>query len=450
MFPYRVHHSFRASIGAPALAALLFLAGCSADSGGAVVLGALPVTAVTFDTAVAIDYAAPVLQPRHGYAPVIADFDDDGRHDLFLGGHAFSGGLLRRYPIADRVFLYREGAYQPAPGALPPGEDRHGCAAADLVGDACLDLFCVAGAERGTGGDDNELWRGDCDGGFTPVPDFGAEYPSGRSRLARALDIDGDGDSDLVATVFGRREDQRPNATSLFRNDGPAGFTRVDSCLRAEAGSRCLAASDLDGDGRGDIVACAARSGVDAYVGLAGGECRSLSLFDEARRWQALTLFPLATGREDSFVGATTLEGAPSVLVLEDLRVDPGVDAIRYRSGLRLVLGPGFAQCRVHSLAVGDLTADGAAELMLTLVDAGDPAERCRPVAEVLLLGPAFSRGVALANGPHQGPTYAAILNGQALRSGPQPGRPGVVDMATLPRGWPPAAAVVDQRRPSP
>ena len=341
-------------------------------------------------------------------------------------------------------------APSPAPTALPPGQDRHGCAAADLVGDACLDLFCVAGAERGAGGHDNELWEGDCRGGFTPVPGFGAEYPTGRSRLARALDLDGDGDRDLVASVFGEREDAQPNATSLFRNDGAAGFTRIDSCLSAQAGSRCLATPDLDGDGRDDIVACAARQGVDAYVELAGDRCRTFPVFAEPRRWQALAMAPLASGEGDSFVGATTLDEAPTVVVLQGLGVEPGAGAVAYRSGFRLALGAAFAACRVHSLALGDLTADGVAELVLTLVDAADPAARCRPAAELLLLGPTFRRAVALDSGPHRGPTFAAILNGQALRSGAQPGSPGVVDLASLPRGWPAARAAIDQRVPSP
>ncbi|MEQ8264203.1 VCBS repeat-containing protein [Pseudohaliea sp.] len=432
------------------LAALLLLAGSAAGCGDAGDLASLPVTAVATETGVVVDYAAPALQPRHGYEPVTADFDGDGRRDFFLGGHAFSAGLSRRYPIADRVFLYRDGAYQPAPRPLPPGEDRHGCVAADLVGDGCLDLFCVAGAERGAGGHDNELWEGDCRGGFTPVPNFGAEYPTGRSRLARALDLDGDGDRDLAASVFGRREDAQPNATSLFRNEGPAGFTRIESCLPAEAGSRCLATSDLDGDGREDIVACAARQGVDAYVELAGDRCRAVPLFAESRRWQVLALAPLSSGKGDSFVGATTLDAAPTVVVLEGLRVEPGAGAVAYRSGFRLALAPAYAGCRVHSLAVGDLTADGIAELMLTLVDAGDAAVRCRPAAELLLLGPTFRRAVALESGPHRGPTFAAILNGQALRSGALPGSPGVVDLASLPRGWPAAGAGIDQRVPSP
>ncbi len=443
-----VQTGFRSRAALRGLAALLLLASNAAGCGEAGDLAALPVTTVATEAGVVVDYAAPALQPRHAYEPVLADFDGDGRRDFFLGGHAFSAGLSRRYPIADRVFLYRDGGYEPVPGALPPGADRHGCAAADLVGDACADLFCVAGAGRGAGGHDNELWQGDCRGGFTPVADSGAEYPTGRSRLARALDLDGDGDRDLVASVFGQREDAQPNATSLFRNDGGAGFTRIDSCLPAAAGSRCLATSDLDDDGRDDIVACAARQGIDAYVDLAGGQCRALPLFAKPRRWRALALAPLSSGADDSFVGATTLSGAPSVVVLEGLRVEAG--AVAYRSGFRLALAPAFAGCRIHSLAVGDLTADGVAELMLTLVDAGDTAARCQPAAELLLLGPSFRRAVALDSGPHQGPTFAAILNGQALRSGAQPDRPGVVDLASLPRGWPAARPAIDQRLPSP
>jgi len=439
---------FRPRASLRGMAALLLLASSAASCGDSGDLASLPVTKVATEAGVVVDYTAPVLQPRHGYEPVIADLDGDGRRDFFLGGHAFSAGLSRRYPIADRVFLYREGRYQPAPRALPPSPDRHGCAAADLVGDACLDLFCVAGAERGAGGYDNELWEGDCRGGFTPVPGFGAEHPTGRSRLARALDLDGDGDRDLVASVFGQRGDAQPNATSLFRNDGAAGFTRINSCLPADAGSSCLATSDLDGDGRDDIVACAARQGVDAYVALAGDRCRALPLFAEPRRWQALALAPLASGEGDSFVGATTLDGAPTVVVLEGLRVEAG--AVDYRFGFRLALAPAFAACRVHSLAVGDVTDDGIAELMLTLVDAGDPTARCRPAGELLLLGPAFRRAASLDSGSHRGPTFAAILNGQALRSGALPGSPGVVDLASLPRGWPAAGAAIDQRVPSP
>jgi hypothetical protein len=224
---------------------------------------AVPVTPLT-GRVVAVDVATEVGLPTRSqsWGATVADFDGDGRDDVFLGRH---GARARLYRNIGGEFVDSEQAFG--------GGDRHACAAADVDGSGLPDLYCAFGASRGTGTKHNQLWL---DPGRTPAlheDAGGATEPLGRGRQPRFFDIDEDGDDDLFIGQETKRMDGLPSVNRGYLAVGPAAFEAaplpgIDSGLAAEA----IDVADYDGDGRDDLLfvywdkrALAPTSGIRLY-----------------------------------------------------------------------------------------------------------------------------------------------------------------------------------------
>jgi hypothetical protein len=191
-----------------------------------------------------VDVSTPSGIARTGptYDAAIGDFDDDGHPDIYIGGHGSGAVLLRN--LGDGRFenvIERSG--------IDPMGDQHGTAWTDLDNDGRLDLVVGLGAGRGLVEKQNRLYRDDGDGRFHDVAvASGTADPHGRARAVAALDVDGDGRLDLVVANVA-------SPSRLFHNRGDGTFEDVSeqSGIAAISATR-LAWADVDHDGDPDLL----------------------------------------------------------------------------------------------------------------------------------------------------------------------------------------------------
>jgi hypothetical protein len=190
----------------------------------------------------------------HGHGLLAGDVNGDRRVDLLA---------IHSNPDDDLSVLLNDGQarFAPAPGSpFPLGRAPYPSALADLDGDGHLDV-----ASPSTGSDPPSLTivRGDGRGAFQPAPGP-LELQMKRPFFVGAGDLEGDRDLDLLVTH------DEMEKLSLLLNDGKGHFRESPASPFSLGGRAWEAAlSDLDGDGRRDLVTA---GGGHVRAFLAGAE----------------------------------------------------------------------------------------------------------------------------------------------------------------------------------
>ena len=204
-------------------------------------------------TAIALpNPAINVLSPRDW---AVADFDGDGRLDVFLASHGldqspFPGGQ-------SHIFIQNAaGQLVDETSARIPiiNNFTHTVAAADIDGDGDIDLY-MGNIGGGTTGP--LLYMNDGTGHFTPRTAGLPAAVASRTQVftsARFLDVNNDGSPDLI---LGSNHNTDHNVVLL--NDGLGNFSIASNVLPPKFGglgweSIAISPADYDGDGYTDLI----------------------------------------------------------------------------------------------------------------------------------------------------------------------------------------------------
>lgn len=313
---------------------------------------------------------------------------------LSLPIHAANAQLA--LPQFDRVLLLETSAETSANASI-----------GDVNGDGTPDIVLAKGRHWPLV---DRVLLGNGKGGFAPARDLG--IASDRSYAARLVDLDRDGDLDVVLS------NDRPDPSLVYLNDGTGHFTVGSSFGKAEWPTRNASVADVNGDSLPDIIVA------NRYGKNPGGNylClnRGAGRFDDQclrfSRESATTITPADVNR-DGLVDLIVphRDGGQSMVYLQHARSGPepgftGVPfgpadaairasesgdftgdglvdlvAIDEANGLSLYAGTrdgvfaagvslGREQTAPYALAVGDLNADGLTDIVVGYVEAESAA----------------------------------------------------------------------------
>lgn len=253
------------------------------------------------------------------------------------------------------------GADEPLRGML-----AHAVATGDVNGDGWTDVFVGTFADRpeeqyavrgATHPSTDRLLLGGRDG-FTP--DGGFPGAKARTSGGRFVDLDGDGDLDLVVARNVRASERGRAPSEILRNDGNGRFEQA-TVLDRPGGARSIGLLDYDGDGRTDLFVTEDRwSGGSSVLFHNDGELR----FHDATAEAGLPTDVVGMG-----VASADLDddGAPDLFVAGSNRLFASDGGGRFHEvGTTDFQWPTYGtEDDPAGVAVGDLDGDGRLDLVV-------------------------------------------------------------------------------------
>jgi len=250
-------------------------------------------------------------------ASAAIDIDGDGRDEVFLGG---SDGQ------PDALLAWKEGKLVDVAGEAGLSDDRatYGALSLDVDGDGDVDLLTAGHAGL-------VLWRNG--GGRFARETLDVAIPADSVPMAlTAADYDRDGDPDLYVSMFvAPRSFRSPvfndpghaKRNLLLRNDGNLKFTDVTDIETAGLQNTFTASfADLDRDGWPDLVLAQNTGEVELIRNLGGGKFARADFHSGFGFWMGLAFGDIdADGDLDIFL-SNIGNSIPALLVTGDRRED--------------------------------------------------------------------------------------------------------------------------------
>ena len=305
----------------------------------------------------------------------VGDFNHDGKPDLALAVHL--RGLIALAGDGKGLFKLAGEGLGFEPGQLQPGQvslfSSRAVQAVDWDGDGRAEILALAEGPMGSftaqKGLTNRiqqsygvaLYKQGADGAWISQPQ-GKTHPELFGDSLVTGDFDGDGRVDFAAG-----SNSRGNAAlvHLHQADGSWSYAWIDS-LRPRSFARVVAAGDLDGDHRDELLVgyqsaelSVWRSGIDVYKLGADGKFERRGVYVEPG---SKGFFALATGDLDGDgkldIAGGTGDGRIQVFL------NDGKGGFTTEDTAELA---GEATCRVYDLAIADLDRDRRGDLIAAL-----------------------------------------------------------------------------------
>jgi uncharacterized repeat protein (TIGR01451 family) len=351
-----------------------------------------------------------------GVSVALGDLTGDGVAEIVTGAGPGGGPHVRVWKVTGRTVSEIAGffAYETAfAGGV-------WVAVGDVTGDGVAEL--VTGAGPG-GGPHVRVWS--LSSGVTEVAGFLAYDPAfpGGARVAVG-DLTGDGVAELVTSAGpGGAAHVRVWTVSDGRIAELAGFIAYDPDF---AGGATVAVGDVSGDGIAELIT-GSGSGSTAQV--------RIWTFDGVRVKETAGFFPYDpafNGGVSVAVGDVTGDGVADVITGAGPGGGPHVSTWRMNGGPETRSAEFLAYATAFgggvSVAAGDLTGDGVAEVVTGAGPGGGPHVRVwglkgsdppTEVASFFAYDPAFPGGVSVAVGDVTGDGVAELVTGAGPGGGP-------------------------------
>ena len=188
------------------------------------------------------DFPREETNLRKWDAPVIADLDRDGYADLILNDHGF--GI--------RICWNNKGKFS-KPYDLIMG-DIHGVSVGDFDMDSNLEIILSRGGGSGTNARNSKIFRVDKQRNFTELPDFNEPLALMRGRTVKWVDLDNDGDLDLLNFAFPDKNKKGNSENYIYENDGKGQLLLHSTLPSSKGDGQKTLVTDFNGDGIFDLL----------------------------------------------------------------------------------------------------------------------------------------------------------------------------------------------------
>ncbi len=174
-------------------------------------------------------------------APVVADLDQDGYLDLLINDHG----------LGVQVCWNNNGKFA-KPYDIIMG-DLHGISAGDFDLDGNIEVIMSRGGGSGSNARNSKMYRV-IGREFIPMGDFDEPLALMRGRTVDFVDIDNDGDLDLLNFAFPDSEKKGASENYIYENTGNGQLVLKDTLAASKINGQKVLLTDFNGDNTLDIV----------------------------------------------------------------------------------------------------------------------------------------------------------------------------------------------------
>lgn len=187
-------------------------------------------------------------------APVVADLDQDGFPDLLVNDHGY--GV--------QVCWNNKGKFV-KPFDIMIG-DIHGVSVGDIDKDGNLEIIMARGGGSGSNARNSKIFKVNKKREFTELPDFNVPLETMRGRTVKFVDLDKDGDLDLINFAFPDADKKGDSENYIYENNGKGELILNSKLPAIKVDGQKTLVTDFNGDRIFDIIMYG-NGNVKAYQG---------------------------------------------------------------------------------------------------------------------------------------------------------------------------------------